>query len=210
MRNKRRLRGQHEIPNQKVARPTPRAINNSIITNSNGFLFRCQSQEATMPLLTPQQMAEYTDLFNEAELLTHDGPTRRAYRRTIWAQRVLYQQDACWAEQVPSSLSALNNTWIMELVRDITQREDCDEWLESKEHQEDYSHQMKTEERMADLAHVAGYARVMFTSTVSKTWIHPVIKAYWFALSWAPDDREVPLMESTVTSTGHHVTVFPF
>ena len=163
-----------------------------------------------MPLLNPQQQAEYTDLFNEAVFLTHDGPTRRAYQRTIWVQRVLYQQDACWAEQVPPSLSALSETWIMALVQEITQMKECDAWLEDKERREDYSHRLKTEERMADLAHVAGYARIMFTSTVGKAWIHPVLKAYWFALSWAPDQREVPLMESTVMSSGHHVNVFPF
>ena len=163
-----------------------------------------------MPYLTPEQMAEYTDLYNEAEFVTHDGPTRRMYQRTLWAQRVLYQQDAYWAEHMPSSLSAIKHTWIMELVRNITQRDDCDEWLEDKESREDYSHRMKTEDRMADLAHVSGYARIMFTSTVSKRWVHPVIKAYWFALAWAPHDREVPLMESTVMNSGHHITVFPF
>ena len=162
-----------------------------------------------MPYLTPAQMREYTDLYNEAEFVTHDGPTRRMYQRTIWTQRILYQLDAYWAEQTPSCFAALKYTWIMKVVREITERDDCDEWLNDKE-QEDYSHPEKTENRMADLAHVSGYARIMFTSTVNKEWVHPVMKAYWFTLAWTPHDRERPLMESTITNCRHHVSVFPF
>ena len=155
-------------------------------------------------------MAEYTDLYNEAEFVTQDGPIRRMYQRTIWSQRILYQLDAYWAEHTPSGLSAIKHTWIMELVRSITQRDDCEEWLEDKESREDYTHRMKTEDRMAELAPVSGYARIMFTSTVNKKWVHPTMKAYWFVLSWAPRAREVPLMESTILGTGHHLRVFPY
>ena len=163
-----------------------------------------------MPYLTPDEMAEYTALYNEARHLTRNGPTRMAYRRRNWAQRVLYQLDATWADNTPASLAALEHTWIMELVRGIAQRDDCHEWLEDRESREDYTHYMKTEDRMADLAQVSGYARIMFSSTVGKSWVHPIMKSYWFALSWAPSDREMPLRESTITSTGHHVAVFPF
>ena len=160
--------------------------------------------------MTPTMMAEYTDLYNEAEFVTQDGPIRRMYQRTIWSQRILYQLEAYWAEHTPSGLSAIRHTWIMELVRSITQRDDCEEWLEDKESREDYTHRMKTEDRMAELAPVSGYARIMFTSTVNKKWVHPAMKAYWFALSWAPHVREVPLMESTILGSGHHLNVFPF
>ena len=53
--------------------------------------------------------------------------------------------------------------------------------------------------------------RVLY-DTVGKAWIHPVIKAYWFALAWTPGYREMhgTLRESTITATGHHITVFPF
>ena len=155
-------------------------------------------------------MAEYTDLYNEAEFVTQDGPIRRMYQRTIWSQRILYQLDAYWAEHTPSGLSAIRHTWIMELVRSITQRDDCEEWLEDKESREDYTHRMKTEDRMAELAPVSGYARIMFTSTVNKKWVHPTMKAYWFVLSWAPRAREMPHVESTILSTGHHLSVFPY
>ena len=155
-------------------------------------------------------MAEYTDLYNEAEFVTQDGPIRRMYQRTIWSQRILYQLDAYWAEHTPSGLSAIKHTWIMDLVRSITQRDDCEEWLEDKESREDYTHRMKTEDRMAELAPVSGYARIMFTSTVNMKWVHPTMKAYWFVLSWAPRERERPLVESTILSTGHHLSVFPY
>ena len=155
-------------------------------------------------------MAEYTDLYNEAARVTRGGPIRRMYQRTIWSQRILYQLDSCWAEHTPLGLSAIRHTWIMELVQSIVQHEDGEEWLADRKSREDYTHPMKTEDRMAELAPVSGYARIMFTSTVNKKWVHPQMKAYWFALSWAPHVREVPLMESTITSSGHHVTVFPF
>ena len=51
---------------------------------------------------------------------------------------------------------------------------------------------------------------MMFNSTVDKDWVHPYMKAYWFTLAWVELDREQPLQESTVLSTGHHVSVFPF
>ena len=155
-------------------------------------------------------MAEYTDLYNEAEFVTRGGPIRRMYQRTIWSQRILYQLDDYWAEHMPSGLSAIRHTWIMDLVQSIIQRDDCEEWLGDKKSREDYTHWMKTEDRMAELAPVSGYARIMFTSTVNKKWVHPAMKAYWFALSWAPHVREVPLMESTILGTGHHLSVFPF
>ena len=163
-----------------------------------------------MPIFNQQYQAEYLDLLREARFLTHTGQLRRTYERTLWVQRALFEQDARWAEQVPPSLAALNDTWIMELVKEVTQRTNCGEWLGDKEHGEDYTHELKTPERMEDLARIAGYARIMFSSTVGKAWVSPVLKAYWFALSWAPDQREVPLMESTVMSSGHHVNAFPF
>ena len=33
-------------------------------------------------------------------------------------------------------------------------------------------------ERMAEIADISGYARIMFSSTATKTWVHPVIKSY--------------------------------
>ena len=155
-------------------------------------------------------MAEYTDLYNEAARVTRGGPIRRMYQRTIWSQRILYQLDAYWAEHTPSGLSAIRHTWIMELVQSIIQRDDCEEWLADRKSREDYTHRMKTEDRMAELAPVSGLARIMFTSTVDKEWVNPTMKAYWFALSWAPREREIPLVESTILSTGHHLSVFPY
>ena len=106
----------------------------------------------------------------------------------------------------------MENTWIMTLVRDISQRDDCHEWLEDKESNDDFTHELKTADRMADLEEISGYARIMFSSTVGKSWIHPVMKAYWFALAWAPGHREIhgTLRPSTIMGTGHHITIFPF
>ena len=165
-----------------------------------------------MPLLTQEEYDEFIALYGEARHLTRIGPTREAFRRTIWTQRVLYEMDATWAEHIPASLVALENTWIMTLVRDISQRDNCHQWLEEKESNDDFTHELKTVGRMAELEEISGYARIMFSSTVGKAWIHPVIKAYWFALAWTPGYREIngTLRDSTITPTGHHITVFPF
>ena len=175
-------------------------------------LARYTDKTLTMPLLTQDECAEYTALYNEARHLTRIGPTREAFRRTIWTQRVLYQLDATWADNIPASLAALENTWIMTLVRDVSQRDNCHQWLEEKESNDDFTHELKTLGRMAELEEISGYARIMFSSTVGKAWIHPVIKAYWFALAWIPGHREIngTLRDSTIIPTGHHITVFPF
>ena len=165
-----------------------------------------------MPLLTQEEYDEFIALYGEARHLTRIGPTREAFRRAIWTQRVLYEMDATWAEHIPASLVALENTWIMTLVRDVSQRDNCHQWLEEKESNDDFTHELKTLDRMAELEEISGYARIMFSSTVGKAWIHPVIKAYWFALAWTPGYREIngTLRDSTIIPSGHHITVFPF
>ena len=165
-----------------------------------------------MPEMTCQQYREFITLYRESIELFDPGFLRESFRRTIWVQRKLYQEDAPWEEQIPPSLVALNDTWIMTLVRQISERNDCHEYLEEKESEDDFTHPLKTPERMAEIAEISGYARIMFSSTATKNWIHPVIKSYWFALSWGPGEREAngDLESSTVIPSGHHLSVFPY
>ena len=165
-----------------------------------------------MPLLTHQQFHQYMTLYGEARHFFEPGFLRESFQRTVWIQRTLHEMDATHEEQIPPSLVALNDTWIMTLVREVSQRNNCHEWLEAKESDDDFTHPLKTPERMAEVNEVSGYARIMLSSTVAKTWVHPVIKSYWFALAWGPGEREADgtLLDSTVIPSGHHITVFPF
>ena len=165
-----------------------------------------------MPLLTHQEYRQFISLYGEARHLFEPGQLRESFQRTVWIQRTLHEMDATHEEQIPPSLVALNDTWIMTLVREVSERNDCHEWLEAKESEDDFAHPLKTPERMAEVDEISGYARIMFTSTVAKTWIHPVIKSYWFALAWGPGEREANggLESSTVMILGHHLSVFPY
>ena len=165
-----------------------------------------------MPEMTDRQYREYQTLYRESSELFDPGFIQEAFRRTIWIQRKLYLEDAAWEEQIPPGLTALNDTWIMDVVWEISEREDCHQYLAAKENEDDWTHPLKTPERMAEIAEISGYARIMFSSTATKTWVHPVIKSYWFALSWGPGEREANggLESSTVIPSGHHLSVFPF
>ena len=166
----------------------------------------------TMPLLTHQEYQEFISLYGEARHLFEVGPLRESFRRTVWIQRVLHETDATWWQRQTASLVALENTWIMTLVREVSQQDNCHEWLEERESHDNFTHPLKTPDRMAEIDEISGYARIMLSSTVAKTWIHPVIKSYWFALAWQPGQREAngTLRDSTVIPSGHHITVFPF
>ena len=162
-----------------------------------------------MPAFTIQMEGEYADLLNEAVHVTNGAATRRAYTGTIRMLRALYESDPNWVERTPTCFAALKHTWLMTTVTEITGKEDSDRWLSHQCDDEDFQHQQKTPARMEEIASISGLARIMLTSTVNKQWISPSVKAYWYTLAWEPEDREFPHRESTVLSSGHHVTVFP-
>ena len=153
---------------------------------------------------------EYADLINEAAHVTYGAVTRRLYTRTLWTLRALYESDPYWIERVPTCFETLRHTWLMNTVTEIAGREDSDQWLNNQYDEENFRHPEKTPARMAEIASLSGLARIMFTSTANKQWVSPLVKAYWYALAWEPDDRELPHRESMVLPTGHQVTVFPF
>ena len=97
-----------------------------------------------MPELTCQQYREFVTLYRESMELFDPGFLRESYRRTVWVQRELHERDATWEEQTPASLVALDDTWIMTLVREVSQRNNCHEWLEAKESEDDFTHPLKT------------------------------------------------------------------
>ena len=153
---------------------------------------------------------EYADLVNEAVHVTFGAVTRRMYTRTLWTLRALYESDPHWIERTPTCFTTLRHTWLMNTVTEIAGREDSDQWLNKQYDEENFRHPEKTPARMAEIASLSGLARIMFTSTANKQWVSPLVKAYWYALAWEPDDRELPHRESMVLPTGHQVTFFPF
>ena len=156
---------------------------------------------------------EYTDLMSEAVHVTSEDPVRRMYWRTIWTLRRLYETDPHWMEQTLTCITTLQGTWIKDVIVEIAQMNDPNRWLNAKHQAENLQHPAKTRHRMAELASITVYARIMFNSTVDKDWVHPFMKAYWFTLAWewpVEDDREQPLDEAKGLPTGHHISVFPF
>ena len=118
-----------------------------------------------MPLLTCQEYREFVSLYGESRHLFEVGQLRESFRRTVWVQRALHERDATWEEQTPASLVALDDTWIMTLVREVSQQDNCHEWLEERESHDNFTHPLKTPERMAEIDEVSGYARIMLSST---------------------------------------------
>ena len=153
---------------------------------------------------------EYLDLLNEAAHVTSGATIRRAYRGTIKTLRALYEADPNWIERTPACFATLEHTWLMTMVTEIAMKEDSDRWLNLQCTRENFHHPLKTPARLEEIASISGLARIMFTSTVNKQWISPLVKAYWYALAWEFRDSELPHRRSTFLSSGHQrVTVFP-
>ena len=64
------------------------------------------------------------------------------------------------------------------------------EWMIDQADSESFDHPLKTVVRMAEVATVSALARILFTSTVRLEWIHPLCKAYWYALAQAENEDE--------------------
>ena len=149
---------------------------------------------------------EYADLLNEAVHVTNGAAIRRAYTGTIRMLRALYESDPNWIERTPTCFAALKHTWLMTAVTEITGKEDSDRWLSHQCDDEDFQHQQKTPARMEEIASISGLARIMFTSTVTKQWISPVVKAYWYACVVGSNGRRIlsPRVNRPVIGTPRH------
>ena len=96
----------------------------------------------------------------------------------------------------------------MTTVNAIVEQGGGDQWLRLQCDREKLQHQQKTPERMAEVAPISRFARVMFTSTATREWVSPWLKAYWYALAWETIDEDMDQVLTTLPS-GHPVTVFP-
>ena len=161
-----------------------------------------------MPFFTIEMEEEYQSLLDEADYITGRAPNQRAYMGTLYILKNLYESDLDWIDRKPECFSTLRNTWIMTTVNAIVEQGGGDQWLRRQCDGENLQHQQKTPERMAEVASISGLARVMFTSTITKEWISPWIKAYWYTLAWETIDEDMDQVLTTLPS-GHPVTVFP-
>ena len=64
----------------------------------------------------------------------------------------------------------------------------ANKWLMEQNEAENFDHPLKTGVRMAEICSVSALARGIFTSTVTLQWVHPRIKAYWYALAQSPSE----------------------
>ena len=151
---------------------------------------------------------EYQSLLDEADYITGRALNQRAYMGTLYILKNLYESDLDWIDRKPECFSTLKNTWIMTTVNAIVEQGGGDQWLKRQCDRENLQHQQKTSERMAEVASISRFAKVMFTSTATMEWVSPWLKAYWYALAWETMDEDDP-DSSTILPSGHHVTVFP-
>ena len=126
---------------------------------------------------------------------------------TILNQKRLFNGGTSWEDWVPSFADHLRGTWVMTVASGII-REGGNEWMISKADSERFDHPLKTRARMEEVSKVSGLARILFTSTVRLRWVHPLCKAYWYALSRAESEDEYPHSAETVIPPGVRLSVF--
>ena len=127
--------------------------------------------------------------------------------RTILDQKELFNGGTSWEDWSPSFADHLRGTWVMTVASSIV-REGGNEWMISKADSERFDHPLKTVARMEEVMTVSGLARILFTSTVRLGWIHPLCKAYWYALSRAESEEEYPHLAETVIPPGIQLSIF--
>ena len=127
--------------------------------------------------------------------------------KTILNQRELFNGGTSWEDWSPSFADRLHYTWVMNVASNIV-GEGGNEWMISKADSERFDHPLKTGARMEEVSQVSGLARILFTWTVRLRWIHPLYKAYLYALSWAEREEEYPHLAETMIPPGIRLSIF--
>ena len=159
-----------------------------------------------MRTFNPKMRAELEDLRNEIPRCIPEE-YREECLRTILNQKRLFEGGASWENWTPSFANHLHGTWVVTAVSSIVE-EGGNEWMIDKADSESFDHPLKTVARMEEVSRVSGLARILFTSTVRLEWIHPLCKAYWYALSRAESEDEYPHSAETVIPPGIRLSVF--
>ena len=159
-----------------------------------------------MSTFTPKMRAELEDLRSEIPRCIPEEYQEECLR-TILNQKRLFDGGTSWENWTPSFANRLHGTWVMTVASSIVE-EGGNEWMIDKADSESFDHPLKTVARMEEVSRVSGLARILFTSTVRLGWIHPLCKAYWYALSRAENEDEYPHSAETVIPFGVRLSVF--
>ena len=149
-------------------------------------------QEKTM-LFTDRMQAQLQDLQNEIPLFIPDEDHQQDFQRIILNQVRLFRSNSPWGDWTFSFENNFRDSWIMTVVESIMECgmndvECANRWLMEQNEAETFDHPLKTVVRMAEIRAVSALARGLFTSTVTLPWVHPRIKAFWYALAQSPSE----------------------
>ena len=136
---------------------------------------------------TLRMQAELEDLRNETPLCIPDEQHQQEFEQIILNQVRLFTSNSPWEDWTFSFANRLRDSWVLTVVSSIMEV-GGNEWMIEKADSESFDHPLKTVVRMAEVGTVSALARIVFTSTVNLEWVHPRIKAYWYALAQSPSE----------------------
>ena len=144
-------------------------------------------------LFTDRMQAQLQDLLNEIPAFIPDEDHQQDFERVILNQVRLFRSNSPWGDWTFSFENHFRDSWVMTVVESIMECgmnyvECANEWLMEQNEAENFDHPLKTGVRMAEICSVSALARGIFTSTVTLQWVHPRIKAYWYALAQSPSE----------------------
>ena len=136
---------------------------------------------------TLRMRAELEDLRNEMLLCIPDEQHQQEFEQIILNQVRLFTSNSPWEDWTFSFANRLRDSWVLTVVSSIMEV-GGNEWMIEQANSESFDHPLKTVVRMAEVNTVSALARIVFTSTVNLEWVHPRIKAYWYALAQSPSE----------------------
>ena len=151
------------------------------------------SKKKKIMQFTDRMQAQLEDLRNEIPLFIPDENHQQDFERIILNQVRLFRSNSPWGDWTFSFENRFRDSWVMTVVESIMECgmnyvECANEWLMEQNEAESFDHPLKTGVRMAEICSVSALARGIFTSTVTLQWVHPRIKAYWYALAQSPSE----------------------
>ena len=136
---------------------------------------------------TLRMRAELEDLRNEMLFCIPDEQHQQEFEQIILNQVRLFTSNSPWEDWTFSFANRLRDSWVLTVVSSIMEV-GGNEWMIAQADSESFDHPLKTLVRMAEVSTVSALARIVFTSTVNLEWVHPRIKAYWYALAQSPNE----------------------
>ena len=136
----------------------------------------------------PEQRAVLQDFLSEMQhCIPVEWDTR--IKELLRKQWELAASPDVWQEWRPDNWDGIRMTWVGQVVEDVLDR--GEEWLKERVDNETFDHCWKTPQNMDTVVAVSGLCRILLTSLIKADFIHPRLKAFWFAMT--TDYREVEL-----------------